>query len=129
MKVFKEIKGINKLRDMAICLDYIAGIEYEDIKAKRKLSLTVRRIQQIVYDNAAFINPRVAWPKSKRVRILQKWIEDTPKSKKDPADLLEQVRKEVEGDKATTAIVAVPMSEEQHKEYLAAAKRLLGVDK
>ena len=87
------------MRDYKICLEFIAGHTPEEIRVKRNLSITVRRINQILYDCSPFLNTRVAWPKSKRIHYLQRCIPETAQSKKDPADLIEQVRKEVEGDK------------------------------
>ena len=95
----EEIKGINRMRDYKICLEYVAGHTAEEIKTKRSLSISIRRINQILYDCSPFLNGRVAWPKSKRIHYLQKCISETPFSKKDNADLIEQVRKEIEGDR------------------------------
>ncbi len=99
MKVPSEIKGKNRVRDFAICMDYIQGKRPEEIVASRKLEISARRVEQIVYANSAFVNPRVAWPKSKRIHELQRMIENAGETKKDKADLLDQLRKEVEGDR------------------------------
>jgi len=102
MKVYKQIVGKNKLRDLDICLLYIRGKTADEIVEERNLKLTARRVEQIIYDNAAFVNPRVAWPKSKRIMYLQRLAERTKdkiSDKRDYLDVAEQLRKEIEGDK------------------------------
>ena len=95
-----EIKGINKLRDYKICRDYIANLSPEEILKKRNLTLSIRRIFQILYDNAAFINPLIAWPKARRIQLRQRILHNTPeKSKKDIVDQLNDLTREIEGDK------------------------------
>ena len=94
-----EIKGINKLRDYKICSDYIANLSPEEILKKRNLSLSTRRIFQILYDNAAFINPLIAWPKTRRIQLRQRILQSTPeKSKKDIVDQLNDLTREIEGN-------------------------------
>jgi len=95
-----KIAGVNKLRDYKICIDYISGRSPQEIITKRSLMLSVRRVFQILYANAAFINPRVAWPKARRIQLRQRIVEDSPqKSKKDIIDQLNDLTKEIEGDK------------------------------
>ena len=107
MKLPKEINkivGENKLRDLAICLDYISGKDPSEIIAERNLALTTRRIEQIVYANAAFVNPKVAWPKAKRVRLRQRLIlrkiAGKQDSNKDILDHLDGLQKEIDGEKS-----------------------------
>lgn len=95
-----KIEGIHKLRDYKICIDYIAGFSPEQIIEKRKLSLSTRRIFQILYKNSSFINPRIAWPKSRRIQLRQRIIKNSPqKSKKDIVDQLNDLDKTIEGNK------------------------------
>lgn len=100
MKLPQEIKSKHRIRDFRICQLYIDGFTPKRIKTFAKnISISVRRIEQILYENAAFVNPRVPWSKIKRIHKLQYWI-GKKKSKRDPADLMEQLRKEAEGDRA-----------------------------
>jgi hypothetical protein len=102
MKLPKEIQGDNKIRDFDICKLYIDGLSPEQIKDKRKSNLTIRRIQQILSKNANFVNERVGWDKTKRLHRLQQIAEKLPdklSQKKDILNVLEQIRKEMEGDK------------------------------
>lgn len=98
MLIPKEIVGRNRARDTVICCDYIEGKCPEEIKVERRLSLSVRRIYKILFANQEFINPRLTWPKARRVWLLQRMIDKATDSKKDKADLIEQHRKETEGD-------------------------------
>jgi len=104
MKIPKEIIGKNKLRDLDICRLYIEGLTAEEIKSKRKLTIGIRAIQHIISKNAAFVNPRVAWPKTKRIhnlqRIAQRYQERALSDKKDYLDVSKELRAEIEGDKA-----------------------------
>lgn len=104
MKLSKEIVGKNKIRDLMICLLYIAGKMPSEILIERNLPLTKRRVEQIIYKNAGFVNPRIAWPKSKRIHLRQ-WLIDkriqgvTNFSDKDVIDQLNFLRDEIEGGK------------------------------
>lgn len=100
-----EILGDNKERDKIICDDYIDGFFAQEIHDKwlvrhpeDKLDIVVSRINQIIKRNSNYIDKRIAWSKAKRVHLLQRFVEDNPKTRKDPVDVLEQIRKEVEGD-------------------------------
>lgn len=98
MKLPKDIKGRHKVRDAEICLLWDRDdMEINVIAEKTKL--TERRIRQILRTNHAFIPIDKEWEKRKRIRRLQNEIKSKPKSAKDVADLLEQLRREIEGDK------------------------------
>lgn len=102
MKVAEEILGKNRVRDLAICSDYIQGLTPQEIIDRRKLNLTVRRVEQIIYTNSPFVNPRIGWSKSKRLHKLARVAEKAGEAlsdKKDILNVLEQMRKEIEGDK------------------------------
>jgi len=102
MKIPKEIKGKNKVRDLDICRLYIDGLTPEEIKTRRSLNVTVRRIQKIISENAAFVNPRIGWDKAKRLHQLQQMATAAGLKLgkgRDQAHILEQIRKEIEGDK------------------------------
>lgn len=104
MKLPKDIIGENKLRDLIICMDYCNGKSPEEIKEERKLNITTRRIEQVIYVNKDFVNKHIGWDKSKRLWKLQRFIKDAKETKKDPVDVLEQIRKEIEGDKETILV-------------------------
>lgn len=100
----KEIKGKNKIRDLKICELYLSGLvplEIYDVYAKRHRPISLRRIQQIIYDNSSFVNPRVAWPKTKRLHRLQRIASKLPDKlahTKDVLNVMEEIRKEIDGD-------------------------------
>lgn len=110
MKLPKNIKGKNVLRDGAICLEWEVWHDSDLPKVEpacafktrlsEKYKLTERRIEQILRDNHAFIPIDREWEKKKRINWLRRQIaKKGDKTAKDSADLQEQLRKEVEGDK------------------------------
>jgi len=104
MEIPKEIVGRNRVRDTRICVEYINGVSPEEIAVYEWVNLTVRRVYRILFANQPFINPRITWPKARRVWMLQSMIDKAEDSKKDKADLIEQLRREAEGDKKTSNI-------------------------
>ncbi len=101
----KEIIGRHRIRNFDICRLYIEGLSAKEIKELRNIPFTVRRIEQIISENATFVNPRVAWPKSKRIHRLQRLAEKVQGRihyTKGELEVLEQIRKEVEGEKGLT---------------------------
>lgn len=112
MKIPKEIKGNNRLRDLDICRLYIEGKKPIEIKELRNLPITVRAIQKVVSNNSAFVNPRVAWPKTKRIMRLQRLAniyEGIAGKGRGELDILAELRKEIEGEKAL-----VDLSKHEH---------------
>lgn len=109
MKIPHKIIGIHKLRDAAICLEFerlINDSDYTMIKdiqkaVAEKFKLSERRILQIVRANHAYIPMDKEWEKRKRINLLKNEIKKKEKegSKKDLADLLDQLRVETEGNK------------------------------
>ena len=98
MKIPEKTHGIHKLRDTKICMLWAKDLISSE-KISERFKLSVRRIHQIVYANREFLKKEQGWEKSKRVRWLQKQIKKAGDTKKDSADLIEQLRKEIEGDK------------------------------
>lgn len=92
-----EIYGNNKIRDFKICQKYMEGERMEDIAVTFNLSLT--RVKQIIYRNRGVLSADITYEKAKRINWLQRQIKKSEETKKDTADLLEQLRKEIEGDK------------------------------
>ncbi len=100
MKIPAEIVGRDKIRNCAICNDYIRGKTAAEIHVGGKYNLSVSAIDKIVFKNKVYVNKHIGWSKSKRLHILQKMVyEEAKETKKDKADLVEQIRKEIEGDK------------------------------
>jgi hypothetical protein len=105
MKIPKAIKGRNKIRDAAICVDWEKAIEDKQYATKEeiktvlglKYKLSELRIWQIVTSNHSYIPSDKALEKTKRIWELKLDIKNAVKSKKDKADLLEQLRGEIEG--------------------------------
>lgn len=104
MKIPSQIKGKNKIRDFKICQLYIAGmmpLEIFDTLRHRQRPLSLRRIHRIISDNSEFITPRVAWPKTKRLHRLQRIADKMPDKlahTKDVLNVLEEIRKEIDGE-------------------------------
>ena len=95
-----KIEGIHKLRDYKICIDYINGNSPEEIVKKRSLILSIRRIFQILYKNSAFINPRISWPKTRRIQLRQRILKNTSEdSRKDIVDQINDLDKAIDGEK------------------------------
>lgn len=111
MKLPDKIKGRNRIRDAAIVLEFKRTRPTYDILAK-KFNLTEMRISQILRTNHAFIPIDKEWEKEKRITKLERWLDD-PKNKdtrKDPVDILEQLRKEIEGDISSKELALVDNS-------------------
>jgi hypothetical protein len=106
MKLPKDIVGKNRLRDLYICELYIKGMNPEQIREALSNSpspIKVSRIYKVIYANSAYINPRIGWSKSKRLHKLQRLADLNPDKlakNKDTIDILDAIRKEIEGDKA-----------------------------
>lgn len=104
MLIPKEIKGKNKIRDLKICELYLSGmnaLEIYDTFRNRSRPLTLRRIHQIISANSDFITPRIGWSKAKRIHRLQRIAEKMPDklaSSKDVLNVIEEIRKEIDGD-------------------------------
>lgn len=98
MKLPGNIKGRHKIRDGAIMLSWYRDLLKPEQIAE-KFNLTERRIQQIVRLNSPFLELDEKFEKVERIRRLKIEIKGKNKSNKDVADLLEQLRKEIEGDK------------------------------
>ncbi len=103
MKLPKEIIGKNRIRDFYICNLYIKGHTAEEIteiiQNKCITPVKLNRCYKIISANSVYINKYIGWSKSKRIHLLQKWVKKNDSSKKDPADLIEQIRREIEGEK------------------------------
>lgn len=107
MKLPEGIVGKNKIRDMAICKDYIDGLLPKEIVLKyaRTHKISLRRVQQILYENRDFVFKHLGWDKTKRLHVLQRLAEKEIQSgsllkpNKDILDILEQIRIEVDGSK------------------------------
>ena len=86
MKLPSEIFGQNKCRDAIICKLYSEDYSPEEIKEIRKLPITVRRIEQIVYKNRNFVKIDKDWEETKQIHRINRKIKKAPESKKDVYD-------------------------------------------
>ncbi len=97
MKLPDKIKGFNKIRDLEICRLWIdEGVTSETIAVK--VGLTERRVRQILRTNKIFLKVDRDFEKAKRIHLIRGAIKNSKESKKDRADLIEQLRKEIEGN-------------------------------
>ena len=99
MKIPKAIVTEHKIRDFKICKLFLddESLTYKDIGSR--FGITASRIEQILSANCLLINSAKDWEKTKRKRLLKRWIKKLGDSRKDPADLLDQLRVEEEGNK------------------------------
>jgi hypothetical protein len=99
MKLPEKIKGRNRIRDGAIVLLFKRDdIDFPSLA--EKFNLTERRIMQILATNHAFVKRDKEWEKEKRINVLKRLLEKHPSliAKKSTIDILEQIRKEIDGD-------------------------------
>lgn len=94
-----QIVTQHKIRDARICRLWARDLMATD-KIAEMFNLSQRRIEQIVYANRDFVTLDKEFERSKRARWLKQQIKLRGDSKKDSADLLEQLRKETDGDRA-----------------------------
>ena len=98
MKLPEKIRGIHKIRDFQICRLWLEeGVSTDDIG--EKVCLTERRVRQILRTNKVFLKVDKPFEKSKRIHLLRAAIKESKPSAKDRADLIEQLRREIEGEK------------------------------
>ncbi len=99
MKLPDKIKGPNKIRDAAIMQAFLKeNLTYKDIGLK--FELTASRIQQIVFENRGLISWDKNYEKALRINALKRLHKEHPgvMGTKTTIDILEQVRKEIDGD-------------------------------
>ena len=97
MKIPK-VHGRNKIRDTKICRLWAQDLmDIPSIAFKFKLSQP--RIYSILYNNREFLQLDRNWEKIKRIYWIKKKIHQNDTTKKDTADLQEQLRREIEGEK------------------------------
>ena len=82
-----------------------------------KFELSAKRIEQIIYTNADLVKINKDQEKNMRILRLKKEIAQKKESKKDVADLMEQLRKEIEGDKP-------PIQQETHLHFTTVVEEL-----
>ena len=95
-----QIQGIHKIRDARICRLWLEdNLGSEEIEATGQFNISSRQIRRILYKNREVLKLDREWEKQKRIHWLKRQIKDRGNSKKDSADLLEQLRKDIEGEK------------------------------
>ncbi len=100
MKLPTKITTRHRIRDCKICQLYVDENQtMEEIAVKFQLTRT--RISQILYDNRSLLVQEKEWERTKRINWLKRQVKQRGNTKKDPADLVDQIRKETDGDKPT----------------------------
>jgi len=96
----RDIKTKNKIRDAKILQLYLHDKETHENIAVR-FGITRTRVSQIIYKNAHLLQFQRNTEKVARINHLKRMLENHPDrmSKKSTLDILEQLRKELEGDK------------------------------
>jgi len=98
MKLPDKIKGRHKVRDAKICYTWIEELDtFQEIA--EKFGLTERRVRQILVTNHSYLPLDREWEKKKRIHALKLSIKKSKESSKDRADLLLQLKHELEGEK------------------------------
>ena len=92
-----EIYGNNKIRDFKILQLFNDGMSETDIAISFLISQS--RVSQIVYRNRTLLNADKELEKIKRINLIKRQIKKAGDSKKDVADLIDQLRVETEGNK------------------------------
>ena len=109
MKLPDKIKGRNKIRDGRICQQWLDYLDSDDdlqtvMEFKNSLveqmGLSYRYINKILRNNSVALQPDRQAEKNKRFWKLKLIAKGKLKSTKDITDILEQQRKEIEGDKS-----------------------------
>lgn len=99
-----QIKTKHKIRDKKICMMWAQELKTAEEIAEQ-FGISARRVYKILYTNREFLQVEKDWERTKRIRWLRKQIMKKGGSKKDPADLLEQLRKEIEGDESQRVVI------------------------
>ena len=93
-----QVATRNKIRDYKICRMYVVDyMTMEEIASN--FDITTSRIQQILYRNRHLLNLDRNYEKIKRINWLKRQIKKRGDSERDSADLLTQLRAELEGEK------------------------------
>jgi len=101
----KKIVGKNPRRDYLVCKAFLDGKTQAEIGST--FGISQRRVSTILYQNASFLNPLVAWPKSYRIMRLQRLankLEGVTNKTRDEVDILVELRRETEGEKSPVTI-------------------------
>lgn len=100
MKLPIEIKSRHKIRDAAILHLFLTeNLTLNELGSR--FNLTGSRCQQILYDNKHLISWEKNYEKAVRINALKRMHQkyESVLGKKSSIDILEQIRKEIEGDK------------------------------
>ncbi len=94
-----EIKSRNRIRDTYICIQYLEGKTQAEIAEDKRVNLSQTHVGRILYKHRNVLIYDKNYEKVKRINWLKKQIEKRGESKKDGADLVDQLRIEIEGNK------------------------------
>ena len=93
-----------RIRNIRICMLWA-----QELKTSQEIGetfgITIRRVQQILYANRDFVKENREWEKTKRIQWLRQQVKKRGDTRKDSADLIEQLRKELEGDNSEHKVV------------------------
>lgn len=105
MKIPKEIVGQNKIKNAYVCKLYVLN-NLTQREIGQKVGLTQQAIGAILYKNRHLLQLDKNYEKQKRINKLKYLLEKYPSriAKKSTIDILEQLRKEFEGDRTNINI-------------------------
>lgn len=98
MKIPQEIQTRNKIRDAKICDLFLEG-ELNTDEIGGQFGITGRQVRRLLYRNRGVLKLDKDFEKLKRILWLKKQISKRGNTNKDAADLLDQLRVEIEGHK------------------------------
>ena len=100
MQLPKEIVGKNRIRDFKICNAYLNNKPTTEIA--KQYNISQNRVYAILHNNSTYLGDMAGWSKAKRLLVLERVANNTGiklSPGKDILNVVEQMRKEKEGDK------------------------------
>lgn len=102
----KEINSRHKIRDAKIVQSFLEGKQQNIIA--QEIGLTHQRVNQILYENRNLLLGDAKYEKAKRINYYKSQVKNEDgtlkESSKDPADLIDNIRKEYEGDSQVNVV-------------------------
>ncbi len=97
-----EIKTKNKIRDFKICHLWMEG-KLTNLQISQLVDVSERCVGRVVYKNRGVLKLDREFEKSERTRWLKSQLNKSGDTNKDSLDIMNELRKEIEGD---TKIIA-----------------------
>lgn len=92
-----EISGTNKIRDFKICYLWQEG-KLTNQQIAEQFGISERCVARVVYKNRGVLKTDRNWEKAQRIKWLKQQLNKCGDSRKDPLEIQEAIRKELEGE-------------------------------